>query len=82
VWLAPEFRDWNIEDVLPGIACPVLLIQGEQDQYGTLEQVARIERGIPGPVETVVLPCRHVPHAERRDETLGALVGFLAALPA
>jgi pimeloyl-ACP methyl ester carboxylesterase len=82
VWLAPEFRDWNIEDVLPGITCPVLVIQGERDEYGTLEQVSAIERGIPGPVEVLVLPCRHVPHAERPDETLGAAVGFLAALPA
>jgi pimeloyl-ACP methyl ester carboxylesterase len=80
VWLAPEFRDWNIEDVLPGITCPVLLIQGEDDQYGTLEQVAAIERGIPGEVETVVLPCRHVPHAERPGETLEAVVRFLGVV--
>jgi pimeloyl-ACP methyl ester carboxylesterase len=80
VWLDAEFRDWNIEDVLPGITCPVLVIQGQDDQYGTLEQVAAIERGIPGPVEVLVLPCRHVPHAERPDETLRAIAGFLAVL--
>jgi pimeloyl-ACP methyl ester carboxylesterase len=82
VWLDPGFRGWNIEDVLPGIACPVLLIQGKNDQYGTLAQVAAIERGIPGTVDTVVLPCRHVPHAESPGETLGAVTRFLAALPA
>ncbi|MEA2168628.1 MAG: hypothetical protein QOF76_1928, partial [Solirubrobacteraceae bacterium] len=60
--------------------CPVLLIQGEDDQYGTLAQVAAIERGIPGPVETVVLSCRHVPQAEAPGETLAAVVGFLAQL--
>jgi pimeloyl-ACP methyl ester carboxylesterase len=81
VWLDPQFRDWNIEDVLPGIACPVLLIQGEDDQYGTLAQVAAIERGIPGAVETVVLPCRHVPHAECPEETLAAVARFLGPLP-
>jgi pimeloyl-ACP methyl ester carboxylesterase len=80
VWLSPEFRAWNIEDVLGGVACPVLLVQGENDQYGTLEQVRAIERGIPGPVETVVLDCKHVPHAERPEETLGAVTRFLAAL--
>lgn len=80
VWLAPEFRNWNIEDVLPAITCPVLLIQGREDQYGTLEQVAAIERGIPGKVETVVLDCRHVPHAERPEETLGAVVEFVGRM--
>jgi pimeloyl-ACP methyl ester carboxylesterase len=80
VWLSPEFRDWNIEDVLGAITCPVLLVQGRADQYGTLAQVAAIERGIPGAVETVVLDCKHVPHAERPDETLAAVTRFLASL--
>jgi pimeloyl-ACP methyl ester carboxylesterase len=80
VWLSPEFRDWNIEDVLGGIACPVLLVQGKADQYGTLAQVAAIERGIAGAVQTVVLDCKHVPHAERPDETLAAVTRFLASL--
>jgi pimeloyl-ACP methyl ester carboxylesterase len=80
VWLSPQFRDWNIEDVLGGITCPVLLVQGEADQYGTLAQVAAIERGIPGPVETVVLDCKHVPHAERPEETLEAVARFLGSL--
>jgi pimeloyl-ACP methyl ester carboxylesterase len=80
VWLDPAFRDWNIEDVLPSIACPVLVIQGEEDQYGTLAQVDAIARGIPGPVETLVLPCRHVPQAEAAEETLAAVTRFLAQL--
>ena len=42
IWLAPEFRDWNIEEYLPRIACPVLAIQGEDDEYGTMEQMRRI----------------------------------------
>ena len=50
IWLAPEFRDWNIEDVLAGVTAPALLIQGAHDQYGTLAQIDAIERGVSGPV--------------------------------
>ena len=46
IWLAPEFRSWNIEDVLGGVTAPALLIQGEHDQYGTLAQIEAIERGV------------------------------------
>src|SRR5262249_43045743 len=61
IWLAPEFRDWNIEDVLSGVGAPVLLIQGEHDQYGTLAQIDAIERGVSGPVRRAVLDARHAP---------------------
>ena len=42
IWLDSEFRAWNIEEYLPRIACPVLAIQGEDDEYGTMEQMRRI----------------------------------------
>ena len=45
IWLNPEFRDWNIKDCLSGIRCPVLAIQGIDDEYGTMEQIDRIARG-------------------------------------
>jgi pimeloyl-ACP methyl ester carboxylesterase len=77
IWLAPEFRDWNIEDVLAGVTAPALLIQGEHDQYGTLAQIDAIERGVSGPVERVVLDCRHAPHLEAPEETLAAAIRFL-----
>jgi pimeloyl-ACP methyl ester carboxylesterase len=77
IWLAPEFRDWNIEDVLPGVTAPTLLIQGEHDQYGTLAQIAAIERGIGGPVTRALLDCQHAPHLEAPEETLAAAVAFL-----
>jgi len=48
VWLRPEFRDWTIEEYLPRITCPVLAIQGEDDEYGTMEQVGRIARAVAG----------------------------------
>ena len=77
IWLAPEFRAWNIEDVLPGVRAPALLIQGEHDQYGTLAQIEAIERGLHGPVQNAVLDCRHAPHLEAPDATLDAATRFL-----
>jgi pimeloyl-ACP methyl ester carboxylesterase len=72
IWLAPEFRDWNIEDVLPDVTTPTLVIQGARDQYGTLAQVDAV-----APQRRVVLDCRHAPHLEAPDATLHAVVEFL-----
>jgi pimeloyl-ACP methyl ester carboxylesterase len=73
-WLDPGFLAWNIEDYLGSIAVPTLVIQGEDDEYGTLEQVARVRRGIRAQVETLVLSkCGHSPQRDRRDATLDAL---------
>jgi pimeloyl-ACP methyl ester carboxylesterase len=77
IWLAPEFRDWSIADVLPAVTAPALLIQGEHDQYGTLAQVEAVRDGVSGPAELVVLPCRHAPHLEAPEATLAAAAGFL-----
>jgi pimeloyl-ACP methyl ester carboxylesterase/acyl-coenzyme A thioesterase PaaI-like protein len=81
IWLAPEFRDWNIEDVLEHVTAPTLLIQGEHDQYGTLAQVDAIERGLNGPVTRVVLDAKHAPHLEAPEETLGAATRFISLQP-
>ena len=82
IWLAPEFRSWNIEPSLPGIACPLLLIQGEDDAYGTLAQLAAIRRGVGSRrVEELVLPgCGHAPYRERPQRVLAAIAGFVAGL--
>ena len=77
IWLAPEFRAWDITDVLPRIAVPVLLIQGEHDQYGTLAQVEAVRDGVAGPAELVVLDARHAPHLEAPAATLAAAAGFV-----
>jgi pimeloyl-ACP methyl ester carboxylesterase len=81
IWLAPEFRDWNIEDVLGGIDAPVLAVQGEHDQYGTLAQIDAIDAGVRGRFERVVLDARHAPHLEAPEETLEAAAGFIRSLP-
>ena len=49
IWLSPEFRDWNIEDRLPGIDCPVLVVAGEDDEYGTPGPARRHRAGRPWP---------------------------------
>jgi pimeloyl-ACP methyl ester carboxylesterase len=77
-WLDPEFMHWNIEQYLPGIACPVLAIQGEDDQYGTMEQLERLRRGVRGPCELVKLAaCGHAPFREQPQATLEALTRFI-----
>lgn len=78
VWLRPEFRGWNLEALLPAVACPVLVIQGEDDEYGTVRQVEAIAQGVRGPVETRLLPgCGHSPHHQKKDETLALMIAFL-----
>jgi pimeloyl-ACP methyl ester carboxylesterase len=82
IWLAPQFRDWNIEAFLPGIACPLLLIQGADDAYGTLAQLAAIRRGVASRrIEELVLSgCGHAPHRERPHAVLAAIARFVAGL--
>ena len=78
-WLDPGFRAWNIEEFLPAIRIPMLVVQGEADQYGTIEQVRAIERGSGGSVETVMIPgISHSPHREAPEATVAAAAGFLA----
>ena len=78
VWLNPEFRTWNIEEYLPHIRVPVLLIQGKDDQYGTLAQVKAIEAGCQRPVRTVLLAeCGHSPHLDQPARTLEAMREFV-----
>lgn len=79
IWLHPDFLRWNIEDYLGDIQCPVLVIQGEDDQYGTPAQVHAIEQQVSGPVETLLLAdCAHSPHQAQLDATREAIVEFVA----
>jgi len=59
IWLHPEFRAWNIEEYLPRIACPILAIQGENDEYGTMEQIERVARLARGVQVLKLRDCRH-----------------------
>jgi pimeloyl-ACP methyl ester carboxylesterase len=78
VWLNPEFRLWNIESYLPNIKAPVLVIQGEEDQYGTLRQVNAVEAACGGLVETLVLSdCGHSPHRDQPKAVLYSVGKFI-----
>jgi pimeloyl-ACP methyl ester carboxylesterase len=80
-WLDPAFRDWNIETYLSTIACPVLAIQGRDDEYGTMAQLDAIERQVRGPVRRLELDnCRHSPHRDQPEATLAAITGFVASI--
>ena len=77
-WLDPVFRSWNIEEVLPGIKCPLLAIQGEGDEYGSMAQLEAIARQAGGPCELLKLPeCGHSPHKDQPDKVLRAMAGFI-----
>jgi pimeloyl-ACP methyl ester carboxylesterase len=80
IWLDPQFRDWNIEEYLAAISCPTLVIQGEDDEYGTLAQVQTIQRRMPS-TQTLILPrCGHSPHRDQPSLTLDAISRFVATL--
>ena len=78
IWLDADFRRWNIEEYLPRIACPILAIQGRDDQYGTMAQVEAIVRQAPGPVQVLQLSdCRHSPQRDQADSVLEAITKFV-----
>jgi pimeloyl-ACP methyl ester carboxylesterase len=80
IWLHPDFRAWNIESFLPQIDVPMLLIQGRDDQYGTLAQIEAVSRQVRGPVEQIILPdCTHSPHVDQKEATLEAIAKFVRA---
>jgi len=80
VWLRPDFRDWSIEEYLPRIKCPVLAIQGEEDEYGTMEQVDRIGRAIPHARILKLARCGHSAQRERAEDVLEAIRGFVGGV--
>jgi pimeloyl-ACP methyl ester carboxylesterase len=81
VWLSDPFRTWSLEADLGSVRCPVLVVQGEDDSYGSMKQVRLIEARAGGRVTRLVLPaCGHVPHRERTREVLEAMRQFVTSL--
>jgi pimeloyl-ACP methyl ester carboxylesterase len=77
-WLDPDFRRWSLEEFLPGVTVPTLIIQGADDPYGTQLQMTTIARGVRGPVEEWLVPrCGHAPHREHPAETLARMTAFV-----
>jgi pimeloyl-ACP methyl ester carboxylesterase len=80
IWLDPEFRSWNIEEYLPAIHCPILCIQGEDDEYGTIAQLKAIQARVPG-TEILMLPnCKHSPHRDQPEATLDKMGEFVVTI--
>ena len=79
IWLDANFRAWNIEGLLAGIACPILAIQGRDDEYGTMAQIDRIASALPHTELLKLDGCGHSPHRDRPDAVIDATVHFVSA---
>lgn len=75
-WLSPDFSSWNITDDISGIACPALIMQGKEDQYGTPLQVALITAQIPGSEGIIIEQCQHHPHLEKTQEVTDLIAAW------
>lgn len=81
VWLSPAFREFDIRAECRGIQAPVLAIQGEDDPYGTLRQIAQIEPTHGSFEKHVLSQCGHSPHRDQPQQTREFVARFLARLP-
>jgi pimeloyl-ACP methyl ester carboxylesterase len=80
-WVHPDFESWNIEEFLPPIDVPALVIQGADDAYGTKLQVDAIVAGIGSSVESHIIPdCGHAPHLEKPEATMSLICDFINRL--
>jgi pimeloyl-ACP methyl ester carboxylesterase len=80
-WLRPERRDWSITARLGSIRCPVLAIQGADDEHGLPAQLEAIVQGVAGPAEGFMVPdCGHVPHHQAREVVLARMAAFIGEL--
>lgn len=77
IWLHPPFRAWSIEAEIASITCPLLAVQGVDDEYGTLEQIRGIRRRVPH-AELLELPaCGHSPHRDQPAALIAAVSDFV-----
>lgn len=80
IWLHADFWHWNLEEYLPAIEVPSLVIQGEEDRYGTLRQVETIQNQVSGLCTKLILPaCGHSPYREQRATVHQAITSFIKA---
>jgi pimeloyl-ACP methyl ester carboxylesterase len=77
-WLAPEFATWSLEADLPQVKCPVLVVHGQDDEFGSARHPEMISRLVSGPSQIAILPdCRHVPHKEQEETIVQFAADFL-----
>ena len=81
VWLSPAFRDWNIESELAAIRCPVLAVQGADDEYGSLAQIRGIAAQLPTTELLVIPDCAHSPHRDQPALLARAAARFMLDHP-
>jgi len=77
IWLDGAFRSWTIADRMPRIGCPVLAVQGLDDEYGSLEQIRSIARALPGTRLLELAACGHSPHRDQPQTLAAAISSFL-----
>jgi pimeloyl-ACP methyl ester carboxylesterase len=77
-WLSPQFRRWNIEADIATSDCPVLAVQGVDDEYGTLEQVRALVRRVAGARLLELADCGHSPHRDQPERLIRAAGTFIA----
>lgn len=77
IWLAPGFRDWSIAEEIVAIRCPLLAVQGLDDEYGTLEQIRGIQRRVPTTRLLEIPRCGHSPHKDQPEAVIGAVQEFM-----
>lgn len=81
IWLSDKFRSWNIEYLLKNIKSPLLFIQGENDEYGTLDQVERTVSQVTGTAEKFIIPnVGHTPHKESPEIVLNKSIKFINSI--
>lgn len=81
ILLSDKMQQWNAEHLLKNISCPVLAIQGTEDNFGTLKQIEAIRDNAQGKVELLVIDgCGHIPHHQARKKTFDATVSFLKSV--
>jgi pimeloyl-ACP methyl ester carboxylesterase len=80
IWLSLAFRSWNIEEYLPSIPCPVMALQGEDDEYGSFDQIDRIARQAKDVDRVKLADCRHSPHKDQTAAVIDAVTGFVARI--
>ena len=81
IWLDPAFRSWSIEDLLPRITCPLLAVQGVDDEYGTMAQIDGIAARIPHAKLLKLPACGHSPHRDQPAALNAAIIDFVRAHP-
>jgi pimeloyl-ACP methyl ester carboxylesterase len=77
VWLSEAFRNWNITAELAHIRCPVLAIQGKDDEYGSLAQIRGIREMAPQTQLLELTACGHSPHKDQPQAVLDAVTAWV-----